>query len=250
MAATRWPTSRTRLSEQAKAAGHRFESFQSNAEHELIDRIHRARVGKDRHHPDQSRRIHAHQHRAARRVPFRADSVRRTAPVERVRARGIPPTFVSVRYRHRTHHRASARPVIASRWNSPSSGSAGPRKRKNADPAQTGRGHHGPTKNKKTDRHPRGIEPRRTRNQGRRRIRSPEPHSQRRLCAAARAGDARTRRTRARRRAGRYGSVSRARCIGGKFAAARPRGALADGRNVLRVGETRCAAVRESRPDR
>lgn len=31
------------LGQQAQAAGHRIESFQSNAEHELIDRIHRAR---------------------------------------------------------------------------------------------------------------------------------------------------------------------------------------------------------------
>lgn len=32
-----------RLIEQAKAAEHRLESFQSNAEHELVERIHRAR---------------------------------------------------------------------------------------------------------------------------------------------------------------------------------------------------------------
>ncbi len=32
-----------RLTETAKAAGHSLESFQSNAEHELVDRIHRAR---------------------------------------------------------------------------------------------------------------------------------------------------------------------------------------------------------------
>jgi 3-dehydroquinate dehydratase-2 len=32
-----------RLSETAKSAGHNLESFQSNAEHELIERIHRAR---------------------------------------------------------------------------------------------------------------------------------------------------------------------------------------------------------------
>lgn len=32
-----------RLSQQAEAAGHRLESFQSNAEHELVERIHRAR---------------------------------------------------------------------------------------------------------------------------------------------------------------------------------------------------------------
>jgi 3-dehydroquinate dehydratase-2 len=35
-----------RLSGQAKAAGIKFESFQSNAEHELIDRIHRAKSEK------------------------------------------------------------------------------------------------------------------------------------------------------------------------------------------------------------
>jgi len=35
-----------RLAEQAKAAGHKVESFQSNAEHELIDRIHRAKSEK------------------------------------------------------------------------------------------------------------------------------------------------------------------------------------------------------------
>jgi 3-dehydroquinate dehydratase-2 len=35
-----------RLSDQAKAAGHKVESFQSNAEHELIDRIHRAKSEK------------------------------------------------------------------------------------------------------------------------------------------------------------------------------------------------------------
>ena len=35
-----------RLGEQAKAAGHKVESFQSNAEHELIDRIHRAKSEK------------------------------------------------------------------------------------------------------------------------------------------------------------------------------------------------------------
>ncbi len=32
-----------RLLEQAEAAGHKFDTFQSNAEHELVDRIHRAR---------------------------------------------------------------------------------------------------------------------------------------------------------------------------------------------------------------
>lgn len=32
-----------RLIEQAQAVGHRLESFQSNAEHELVERIHRAR---------------------------------------------------------------------------------------------------------------------------------------------------------------------------------------------------------------
>ncbi len=32
-----------RLLEQAEAAGHKFHTFQSNAEHELVDRIHRAR---------------------------------------------------------------------------------------------------------------------------------------------------------------------------------------------------------------
>ena len=32
-----------RLTEQAAASGHRLECFQSNAEHELIERIHRAR---------------------------------------------------------------------------------------------------------------------------------------------------------------------------------------------------------------
>lgn len=31
-----------RLTEQAEAAGHQLESFQSNAEHELVERIHRA----------------------------------------------------------------------------------------------------------------------------------------------------------------------------------------------------------------
>jgi 3-dehydroquinate dehydratase-2 len=35
-----------RLGAQAKDAGHKLESFQSNAEHELIDRIHRARADK------------------------------------------------------------------------------------------------------------------------------------------------------------------------------------------------------------
>jgi 3-dehydroquinate dehydratase-2 len=35
-----------RLGEQAKAAAHKVESFQSNAEHELIDRIHRAKSEK------------------------------------------------------------------------------------------------------------------------------------------------------------------------------------------------------------
>src|SRR6201994_3259691 len=35
-----------RLTEQAKAAGHALDSFQSNAEHELIDRIHRAKTEK------------------------------------------------------------------------------------------------------------------------------------------------------------------------------------------------------------
>jgi 3-dehydroquinate dehydratase-2 len=34
------------LGAQAKDAGHKVESFQSNAEHELIDRIHRARTEK------------------------------------------------------------------------------------------------------------------------------------------------------------------------------------------------------------
>lgn len=34
------------LAIQAKSAGHKVESFQSNAEHELIDRIHRARTEK------------------------------------------------------------------------------------------------------------------------------------------------------------------------------------------------------------
>ncbi len=32
-----------RLLEQAEAAGHKFDTFQSNAEHELVDRIHQAR---------------------------------------------------------------------------------------------------------------------------------------------------------------------------------------------------------------
>jgi 3-dehydroquinate dehydratase-2 len=32
-----------RLTQQAEAAGHQLESFQSNAEHELVERIHRAR---------------------------------------------------------------------------------------------------------------------------------------------------------------------------------------------------------------
>ena len=32
-----------RLIEQAKAAGHQLDTFQSNAEHELVDRIHQAR---------------------------------------------------------------------------------------------------------------------------------------------------------------------------------------------------------------
>ena len=36
-------TINARLGEQAAAAGHQLESFQSNAEHELVDRIHRAR---------------------------------------------------------------------------------------------------------------------------------------------------------------------------------------------------------------
>ncbi len=31
-----------RLAEQAEAAGHQLETFQSNAEHELVDRVHRA----------------------------------------------------------------------------------------------------------------------------------------------------------------------------------------------------------------
>ena len=34
------------LGEQARAAGHKLDSFQSNAEHELIDRIHRAKSEK------------------------------------------------------------------------------------------------------------------------------------------------------------------------------------------------------------
>ncbi len=33
----------SRLQQQAGAAGHRLESFQSNAEHELVQRVHRAR---------------------------------------------------------------------------------------------------------------------------------------------------------------------------------------------------------------
>lgn len=36
-------TINARLNEQASEAGHQFESFQSNAEHELVDRIHQAR---------------------------------------------------------------------------------------------------------------------------------------------------------------------------------------------------------------
>jgi len=32
-----------RLTERAKAAGHELEQFQSNAEHELVERVHRAR---------------------------------------------------------------------------------------------------------------------------------------------------------------------------------------------------------------
>jgi 3-dehydroquinate dehydratase-2 len=36
-------TINARLLEQAKAAGHELESLQSNAEHELVDRIHQAR---------------------------------------------------------------------------------------------------------------------------------------------------------------------------------------------------------------
>ncbi|MGH8426596.1 MAG: type II 3-dehydroquinate dehydratase [Gammaproteobacteria bacterium] len=36
-----------RLSTQAKSAGHRLEHFQSNAEHELIDRIHASRGRTD-----------------------------------------------------------------------------------------------------------------------------------------------------------------------------------------------------------
>ena len=32
-----------RLTERAKAAGHQLEQFQSNAEHELVERVHRAR---------------------------------------------------------------------------------------------------------------------------------------------------------------------------------------------------------------
>lgn len=35
------------LAEQALAAGHQLESFQSNAEHELVDRIHNARGNTD-----------------------------------------------------------------------------------------------------------------------------------------------------------------------------------------------------------
>lgn len=35
-----------RLSTEAQAAGHMLESFQSNAEHELVERIHRARQEK------------------------------------------------------------------------------------------------------------------------------------------------------------------------------------------------------------
>ena len=37
------PSINTRLQQQAAEAGHQLESFQSNAEHELIERIHQAR---------------------------------------------------------------------------------------------------------------------------------------------------------------------------------------------------------------
>ena len=57
-----------RAAEVAREAGHELVAFQSNAEHELIDRIHAARRPRHRLHHLQSRRLHAHQRRAARRA--------------------------------------------------------------------------------------------------------------------------------------------------------------------------------------
>ncbi len=50
----------------ARDTGHELVAFQSNAEHELIDRIQRARADEVGVHDREPRRLHPHEHRAAR----------------------------------------------------------------------------------------------------------------------------------------------------------------------------------------
>ena len=65
--------------------------FQSNHEGALIDRVQAARDDGTALHPDQPGRLHPHQRGAARRAGRGGDAVHRSAPVQRARARAVPP---------------------------------------------------------------------------------------------------------------------------------------------------------------
>ena len=136
--------------------------------------------GKDRGADLQSRRLHAHQHRAARCRARRARADDRAALVQSADARGLPAQILLLRHRDRADHGLRAfgvQPPCVRRADTSRARRPGPvpasRPRPDARrpvptrPTDQGEhSRHGPAKNQETDRPARGIQPRRNRDQG------------------------------------------------------------------------------------
>jgi 3-dehydroquinate dehydratase len=90
----------------ARELGHELTAFQSNAEHELIERIQRAPAEGLRFAIINPGGLHPHQRRAARRARRRAKlPFIEVHSVEHLRARAVPPSLVFVGHRRRLHRR-------------------------------------------------------------------------------------------------------------------------------------------------
>ena len=94
-----------RVAAVAREGGHELMAFQSNAEHELIERVHQARSRASRFVILNPGRVHAHQCCAARRAAGHGAAVHRSPPVQHAGTRGVPPAILFLRHRGRSHPR-------------------------------------------------------------------------------------------------------------------------------------------------